>query len=223
MAQGQRKAPEIFDIWLARRHSGTIRLRGRIASKAQIQGLHVRTLTMLTRLTTAIALAASVLAAGPALSQSTSEQRRFDDAQARFDREYELYRQAVDRYRTARNTSYLGGGYDDRGYRAAPDAYAADDRYDPNYDASRYYRGGSGYQERTLAASERVYAGNDGRYYCRRSDGTTGLIAGGAAGGVLGNIIDGGHSRTVGTLLGAAAGALAGKAIDQNQSEIRCR
>lgn len=179
---------------------------------------------MLTRFTTAVALAASILAAAPAVSQNTAEQRRFDDAQARFDREYDLYRQAVDRYRSARTAGYQGSGYDERGgYRTAPDRYASDDRYDPNYDPSRYYRVGSNYQERTLGSNERVYAGNDGRYYCRRSDGTTGLIIGGATGGVLGNVIDGGHSRTVGTLLGAAAGALAGKAIDQNQSEVRCR
>jgi outer membrane lipoprotein SlyB len=74
-----------------------------------------------------------------------------------------------------------------------------------------------------LSADERVYRGNDGQYYCKRSDGTTGLIAGGAAGGILGNVIDGGHSRTAGTLIGAAIGALAGKAVDQNNSQLRCR
>jgi outer membrane lipoprotein SlyB len=74
-----------------------------------------------------------------------------------------------------------------------------------------------------LGNDERVYAGNDGRYYCKRNDGTTGLIVGGAAGGILGNVIDGGRSRIVGTLLGGAAGALAGKAVDQNQSQVRCR
>ena len=74
-----------------------------------------------------------------------------------------------------------------------------------------------------MSADDRVYAGNDGRYYCRRNDGTTGLIIGAAGGGLAGNVIAGGHSRTVGTLLGAAAGALAGKAIDQSSSEVRCR
>jgi len=74
-----------------------------------------------------------------------------------------------------------------------------------------------------LAADERVYRGNDGRYYCKRSDGTTGLIIGAAGGGILGNVIDGGRSRTVGTLLGAALGGLAGRAVDRNQAEVRCR
>jgi outer membrane lipoprotein SlyB len=68
-----------------------------------------------------------------------------------------------------------------------------------------------------------VYRGNDGRYYCKRSDGTTGLILGAAGGGILGNVIDGGRSRTVGTLIGGALGALAGRSVEQNQSQIRCR
>lgn len=169
----------------------------------------------------------------PATAQTGAEDARFRAAQDRFDREYDIYRQAVDRYVAARGGrgSYAppapvpapnpGPG----GYRTAPDPYAGgydDDRDEGNYDPARDYRSGSNYQERTLSANERVYAGEDGRYYCKRSDGTTGLIVGGAAGGVLGNVIDGGHSRTVGTLLGAAAGALAGKALDQN-SQVRCR
>ncbi len=43
-----------------------------------------------------------------------------------------------------------------------------------------------------------------------------------AAGGILGNVIDGGRSRILGTLLGGAAGALAGRAVDQNAT-VRCR
>lgn len=180
---------------------------------------------MLTRFITAAALAATALTAvaAPAVAQGQAEQRRFDDAQARFDREYDTYRQAVDRYRSQRLSSAQPSGYDNGGYRAAAPAYAGnDDRYEANYDASRYYRSGN-YQERALATDERVYAGTDGRYYCKRTDGTTGLIVGAAGGGILGNVIDGGHSRTVGTLLGAAVGAVAGRAIEQNNSQVRCR
>lgn len=110
------------------------------------------------------------------------------------------------------------GGYDDRG------AYGDDANWrdEGDYDPTRYYRSGGQYQERVLAPTDRVYSGSDGRYYCRRSDGTTGLIVGGALGGVLGNVIDGGRSRVVGTLFGGAAGALAGRAVDQN-SQVRCR
>jgi len=94
--------------------------------------------------------------------------------------------------------------------------------YVTNYDASRYDRDGPDYSERRLSDNDEVYRGSDGRYYCKRSDGTTGLIVGAAAGGILGNIVDGGHNRAAGTLIGGALGALAGKSIAQN-NDIRCR
>ena len=174
------------------------------------------------RPTLAIALAAATLAAVPASAQSSAD-TRWAQAQARFDRELSIYRQEFDRHR---QTSPRGG-YDNGQYRQAPDRYN-DGRYDDerdegDYDPARYYRTGPNYQERALSPEDRVYAGQDGRYYCRRSDGTTGLIVGAGAGGILGNVIDGGRSRTVGTLLGAAAGALAGRAIQQNQQQVRCR
>ena len=87
--------------------------------------------------------------------------------------------------------------------------------------ADRYYRDDPRYTERVLGDSDLVYVGQDGRYYCRRNDGTTGLIVGGIAGGVLGNIIAPGGYKTLGTLLGAGAGAAAGVAIDRNN--VRCR
>lgn len=108
------------------------------------------------------------------------------------------------------NDAYHGGtAYDDR-------------RFATNYDAARYYRDDPRYGERRLTPQDEVYRGSDGRYYCKRSDGTTGLIVGAAGGAVLGNIIDGGHNRAAGTLIGGALGALAGRAIEQN-SDIRCR
>jgi len=96
-------------------------------------------------------------------------------------------------------------------------------RPDPRYgayDAARYYRPGA-YRERRLTRYDRIYRGHDGRYYCRRSDGTTGLIIGGVLGGVLGNVIANGHSSTLATLLGAGGGALLGQSIDRGN--IRCR
>ena len=89
------------------------------------------------------------------------------------------------------------------------------------YDAGRYYRDDPRYRERQMRQNDRVYRGNDGRYYCRRNDGTTGLILGAIAGGALGNIIAPGDSRTLGTLLGAGGGAAIGLAIGRNN--IRCR
>lgn len=93
------------------------------------------------------------------------------------------------------------------------------------YYADQYYRDGPNYQERRLGRNDRVYRGRDDRYYCRRNDGTTGLIVGGVAGGALGNIIAPGGSKTLGTLLGAAGGALIGNSVEKNQNrgQVRCR
>lgn len=90
-----------------------------------------------------------------------------------------------------------------------------------HYYADRYYRDGAYYQPHRLTRYDRIYRGRDNRYYCRRSDGTTGLIIGGISGGVIGNQIAGGDSRTLGTLLGGAAGALLGQSIDRGQ--VICR
>jgi hypothetical protein len=122
--------------------------------------------------------------------------------------------------RWARNDGYGGRA----GYAPPPPAYAGgSDPYATDYDASRYYRDDPRYTERRLGSNDEVYRGSDGRYYCKRNDGTTGLIVGGAGGAILGNVIDGGRSRVAGTLIGGALGALLGKSVDQNNSDYRCR
>lgn len=121
-------------------------------------------------------------------------------------------------------------GYDDGGYgyydRAYYDQYGRYDwdRPDPRrngYYADDYYRGDRRYRERRLSNSDRVYRGRNGQYYCRRNDGSTGLIVGAIAGGVLGNVIAEGRSETLGTVIGAVAGGAAGAAIDRDN--VRCR
>jgi uncharacterized protein YcfJ len=77
------------------------------------------------------------------------------------------------------------------------------------------------YEPRRIGRDERIWRGHDGRYYCRRGNGTTGLVIGGVAGALIGREIDGGRDRTAGTLLGAAGGALLGREIDR--SDARCR
>jgi hypothetical protein len=117
-----------------------------------------------------------------------------------------------------------GYGYYDRDYYGRYGDYDYN-RPDPRYGgyyADNYYRDDRRYRERRLSQNERVYRGRDGRYYCRRSDGSTGLIVGAVAGGVLGNVIAPGGSETLGTVLGAVGGAVAGRAIDRS-SEVRCR
>ena len=72
-------------------------------------------------------------------------------------------------------------------------------------------------------ASYREWRGRDGRMYCRRSNGTTGLVVGAAAGALAGRAIDSHGERTTGTVLGALAGGLLGRDIDRNNKRRRCR
>lgn len=138
-------------------------------------------------------------------------------AQSRAEREYRQdVREARRDYRDARR--------DDR-----RDAWRSYNRYDYNrpqpgqrrYYAENYYRDGRYYQQRRLGRDDRIYRGNDGRYYCRRSDGTTGLIVGAAVGGLLGNSLGRGDSGVLATLLGAGAGAALGSSIDRGN--VNCR
>lgn len=87
------------------------------------------------------------------------------------------------------------------------DSAEAQRRY---YDRSGYYNGPT-------------WRDNRGRYRCRRSNGTTGLIIGAAGGALIGREIDGGRNRTTGTVLGAAAGALIGREVQRSGSRRRCR
>jgi outer membrane lipoprotein SlyB len=92
----------------------------------------------------------------------------------------------------------------------------------PSWAPANGYRAKQAEQRRYYTTDNgiRYWRGNDGRNYCRRSDGTTGLIVGGAAGALAGRAIDTRGDRTVGTIVGAAAGALLGRQVER---EIRCR
>lgn len=79
------------------------------------------------------------------------------------------------------------------------------DKAEARRDRDRDYRG-------------REWRGRDGRTYCKKSNGTTGLIIGGAAGALAGRAVDTRGERTTGTLLGAAGGALLGKSIDSKRT-----
>ena len=169
------------------------------------------------------------------INQRGRETPRYTSARDRFDRELANYRTELDRYQGMTGSRYAtNSGYDNNNnynynnannnnYNNGNTTNSAN-YDDPNYDPSRDYRDGQ-YQERVLANNDRVYRGTDGQYYCKRNDGTTGLIIGGLGGGVLGNIIGGGGNRTVGSILGAIGGAIAGRVVERSQtpSEIRCR
>ncbi|USI73755.1 glycine zipper 2TM domain-containing protein [Sphingomonas morindae] len=108
-----------------------------------------------------------------------------------------------------------GRDWDHRGDDRDHDRGWHGDRHD--WDPSNSYRRGN-YRERRLGRNDEVYRGRDGRYYCKRNDGTTGLVIGALGGGVAGNLLGGG---TLGTLLGAGGGALLGRSIDRGN--VRCR
>ena len=86
-----------------------------------------------------------------------------------------------------------------------------DDRYRGGYNR---HQSRDRYYGEPVRRDTRVWRGRDGNNYCRKSDGTTGLIIGAAGGALLGREIDGGRNRTLGTILGGAAGALLGKEVD---------
>jgi Glycine zipper 2TM domain len=67
----------------------------------------------------------------------------------------------------------------------------------------------------------KIWQDSNGRYRCKRPNGTTGLIVGAAGGALVGRAIDTRGERATGTILGAAAGALLGRSIDRNR--VRCR
>lgn len=96
------------------------------------------------------------------------------------------------------------------------------------YDNRRDRRGSYGrngnsrnnYNGDRVSRNTRVWREN-GRYRCKKENGTTGLLIGGAVGALAGHEIAGSGNRTLGALLGAAGGGLLGRAVDL--SDARCR
>lgn len=162
------------------------------------------------KLIIAATLGASMLTAAPAVAQGNPNReyredlRDYRDARREYRQDRREYRERLRDWRQARRYDY--------------------NRFEPGvgrYYADRYYRDGRYYRPYRLTRNDRFYRGYDGRYYCRRSDGTTGLIAGAAIGGLLGNSIGRGDTGIFATLLGAGAGAALGSSIDRGQ--VVCR
>ena len=80
----------------------------------------------------------------------------------------------------------------------------------------RYYA-----RDQRVNSNNRIWRDNDGRYRCKKDNGTTGLLIGGAVGGLAGHEIAGNGDKLLGTVLGAAGGALLGREIDRDK--YRCR
>ena len=102
-----------------------------------------------------------------------------------------------------------------------------DDRWEDRRDWRRgrgrrvYDRNGRYLEPRRIGRRDRVWRGRDGRVYCERDNGTTGLVVGAGVGALLGRTIDTRGDRTLGTLLGGALGAVLGREIDRG--DVRCR
>lgn len=90
-----------------------------------------------------------------------------------------------------------------------------------HYDDDRYYGHRDRYYDEPVYRDTRVWRGRDGRYYCRKENGTTGLLIGAGVGALAGNELAGRGDKTLGAILGAAGGAILGRAIDRSNS--RCR
>lgn len=88
--------------------------------------------------------------------------------------------------------------------------------YDARYDSRGRY-----VQPHRIDRSDRVWRANDGRYYCRRDNGTTGLVIGAGVGALAGHEIAGRGDRTLGAIIGGVAGGLLGREIDRGS--LSCR
>ena len=104
---------------------------------------------------------------------------------------------------------------------ADPPAHAPAHGYRAKQGASIYNDRGWYLEPRRVTRQTEVWRGEDGRYYCKRDNGTTGLIIGAAGGAFLGREVAGSGDRTAGMIVGAAVGALIGREIDRG--ELRCR
>lgn len=81
--------------------------------------------------------------------------------------------------------------------------------YGQYYDRSGYYSGPT-------------WRGDDGRYYCRRSNGSTGTLVGGGVGAVIGSQVAGRGDGLLGAIVGGAIGAVIGNSVDKNSNRYRC-
>ena len=84
------------------------------------------------------------------------------------------------------------------------------------YDSRGYY-----IEPRRITRNSYIWRGNDGKYYCKRDNGTTGLVIGAGVGALAGHELAGRGDKTLGALLGAAIGGVLGREIDRGN--LQCR
>ncbi|MBH0112393.1 glycine zipper 2TM domain-containing protein [Novosphingobium sp. YJ-S2-02] len=95
----------------------------------------------------------------------------------------------------------------------------AKDRHNDHH--ARYDSRGRYREPRRITRNSHVWRGRDGRYYCKRDNGTTGLLIGAGVGALAGHELAGNGNRTIGALLGGALGGVLGREIDRG--DIKCR
>ena len=101
---------------------------------------------------------------------------------------------------------------------AQPDNHWHGGSDNPRWDAADNYRDDPDHHDRRMTRDDYIYRGHDGRTYCRRDDGTTGLVAGGVGGALIGGAIGG---SALAAVLGGVGGAAIGSSIDRG--EVHCR
>lgn len=109
-----------------------------------------------------------------------------------------------------------GKRYKERNRYRDRDRYRENYRYSRAYDDRGYY-----YEPRRITRNSYMWRGRDGRYYCKRDNGTTGLVIGAGVGALAGHELAGRGDRTLGAILGGAIGAVVGREIDRGS--LRCR
>ncbi|GGZ09788.1 glycine zipper 2TM domain-containing protein [Novosphingobium colocasiae] len=82
-------------------------------------------------------------------------------------------------------------------------------------DRGRYYH------PRRITRNDHIWRGRDGRYYCRRDNGTTGLIIGAGLGALTGSAVAGRGDKTLGAVVGGVLGGVVGREIDRG--DLQCR
>ena len=113
-------------------------------------------------------------------------------------------------YGNSYGNGYSGGYYPQQSYGGG---YYPQQNYGGQY---------GGYYNQQGYYSGPTWRGNDGRYYCRRSDGTVGTLVGGAAGALIGSQVAGRGDRTIGAIIGGAVGAVIGREVARSNDRNRC-
>ncbi|MBX7526643.1 glycine zipper 2TM domain-containing protein [Qipengyuania vesicularis] len=76
-------------------------------------------------------------------------------------------------------------------------------------------------EPRRITRNSYMWRGRDGRYYCKRDNGTTGLVIGAGVGALAGHELAGRGDKVLGAVLGGAVGAIIGREIDRGS--LSCR